>query len=361
MLRLNLLSDRSAGLMRQPAAAPSPLAQTTLATVVRCIANTLRVEYGIDPQPVLQSVGIDPAVMQGSELRLPVTTLSPLWLCCVELSGDEAFGLRAAAQLQPADLYGVDLALYASATLGESVQRHAQLIRLLTTMVLPQLQTEANGDRRLEFQLHGPQLPTDAACDCFCVGHIRLFELLTSLPASQLLRRLELLRQPPHDPTPWQTLGIPVLFGRPYGALVFKAEAWDLPLAGANPHLLARVEQPILQQLAQLGLPLPLSALRARLAGMLSGAPNLERLASTLALKPSQLRNGLRQQGLSFAQLLDQAREAQALTLLADPNLGLEQVASRIGFSNASGLVRAFRRWQGTTPLSYRRQLLGKP
>jgi AraC-like DNA-binding protein len=47
--------------------------------------------------------------------------------------------------------------------------------------------------------------------------------------------------------------------------------------------------------------------------------------------------------------------------LLANPNLSLDQVASKLGFSSASSLVRAFRRWQNTTPLQYRRQVLETP
>ncbi|MGH8345938.1 MAG: helix-turn-helix domain-containing protein [Pseudomonas sp.] len=45
--------------------------------------------------------------------------------------------------------------------------------------------------------------------------------------------------------------------------------------------------------------------------------------------------------------------------MLADQALSLEQVAGRLGFSNTSSLVRAFRRWHNSTPMSYRRQVLG--
>ncbi|PBJ07712.1 helix-turn-helix domain-containing protein [Pseudomonas sp. ACN5] len=106
-------------------------------------------------------------------------------------------------------------------------------------------------------------------------------------------------------------------------------------------------------------MPLPASALRARLAEMLTGEPDLELLSRALEISPALLSSNLSQQDLSFNQLLDQAREAQALVLLANPALSLEQVASQLGFSSASSLGRAFRRWQDNTPLNYRRQVLG--
>lgn len=212
---------------------------------------------------------------------------------------------------------------------------------------------------RLEVRREGSAQPTDAALDCFYRGvYIRLFERQTGLQARHLLQRLELTRQPPADPGPWQSLGVPVAFGCPCSALVFKSESWTLPLPGANPHLLAQLEQPILKHLAHLGLALPLTALHARLAEMLTDAPKIEELAQALDISAQVLRHNLSEQGLTFSQLLDQAREAHALVLLANPNLSLDQVASKLGFSSASSLVRAFRRWQHNTPLKYRRQLL---
>ena len=333
------------------------LAQTTLATVVRAIAKTLDVQYGIDPLPIFQRIGIEFDHINGNELRLPVTTLSILWQRCAESSGDEAFGLRVAAHTGAVNLYGIDLALYASQTFGESIRRHVEFVRVLSTVAMPTLHTAPNGDHLLQVHIHGPHVPPEVARDYFVALHLRIFQRQIGLPLCHLLRRLELRRPAPHDPTPWEELGVPVFFGQPLGTFVFKAGAWDLDLKGANQHLLAQVEQPILHQLIRLGLPLPACALRRRLADMLPCSPNLETLADAIGLAPDQLQASLRYQKLSFAKLLDQAREAQALHLLLDPTLTLEQIANRTGFSKPSGFNRAFRRWRAITPLSYRNQM----
>ncbi|MCY1264453.1 HTH-type transcriptional regulator VirS [compost metagenome] len=336
------------------------MVQTTLATIVRSIATTLRHDYGLDPLPVLASVGIDPAVMQDSELRLPMTTLNPLWLRCVEVTGDADFGLRVVRYHQSANLYGLDLALYACASLGEAVRRHVQLIKLINTSAEAHLLPGENGDWRLELHRIGPTSPTMAARDFYLLFHVRMFERLAGQPASRLFRQLEFYREGLAESSPWWQLGVPLLFNQPLAALVFKQGGWDRPLPGANPRLLAEVEQPILQHLARHDMPLPLSALRARLAGMLRTSVSLEQLAASLEIAPGQLQETLRQQQVSFAQLLDQTREAQALLLLGSSELPLERVAERIGFSSASALVKAFRRWQGTTPLNYRKERLGR-
>lgn len=337
----------------------SSIAQTTLATIVRTLATALRQHYRIDPLAVLKAVGIDPAVMDDSELRLPMTTLSPLWLRCVEVTGDPGFGLRAVRYHQPANLYGLDLALYACANLAEAVRRQVQLIQLVSTGGEADLQQDEQGDWRLEFRPRGEARPTMPARDFFMLFQIRMFERLTGKSASQIFRAVDFYRSPEEASELWRELDVELRFDRPCAALVFNREHWEQPLPGANPRLLAQVEQPILQYLAQHGLPLPLSALRAQLASQLAGDASAERLAAALGLPAEQLQHSLQQHGLKFAQLLDQTREAQTLLLLANPSLSLEQIATRVGFSSATGLAKAFRRWQQRTPMSYRREVLG--
>ncbi|MCP1623770.1 AraC family transcriptional regulator [Pseudomonas nitroreducens] len=337
----------------------TPLPPSTLATVVRCIATTLSQHYAIDPLPLLQRVGIDPGILQDIDARLPMSAMSPLWLLCVEATGDADFGVRAVRYHQSANLYGMDLALYACPTLGEAVQRHIQLVNLASTVGQPSLLRDEQGDWRMEFRVQGDYMPTTVARDFYWHFHVRMFERLTGKPASTFLRGLELARESPADLGVWESLQVPVKFALPVSALVFRQDAWELPLPGANPRLLAQVERPILQYLAQHGMPLPLSALRARLSEQLTTRHSLETLAGNLGIARAQLDLTLQQHGVSFSQLLDQTREAQALQLLRDPQWPMEQIAERIGFSSASSLVRAFRRWQGMTPLAYRKRELG--
>lgn len=335
--------------------APVP---STLATVVRCLATTLREHYGIDPLPVLRQVGIDPEIMDDPAARLPMTSLSPLWLRCVEVTGDVHFGIRAVRYHQPSNLYGMDLALYACATLGEAVQRHVQLVNLVSNVGQPNLVQDEHGDWRMEFRVRDDYVPTFVARDFYWHFHVRMFERLAGRQAASFLRGLELARATPPDLSAWQELGVSVHFERPVSAIVFSGASWDLPLPGANPRLLAQVERPILQYLAHHGMPLPLRALRARIAEQLTRPTSPEQLALSLGIPPGQLNSTLQQHGLSFAQLLDQTREAQVLLLLRDPQWSMQQIAELVGFSGTSSLIRAFHRWQNMTPLAYRNRYL---
>ena len=56
----------------------------------------------------------------------------------------------------------------------------------------------------------------------------------------------------------------------------------------------------------------------------------------------------------TFSALLDDMRSGLAKRYLTDTDLRLEQIAYLTGYSEPAALVRAFRRWTGTTPMQFR-------
>ncbi len=60
----------------------------------------------------------------------------------------------------------------------------------------------------------------------------------------------------------------------------------------------------------------------------------------------------LTEQGTSYSRLLEEARCDRALELLRSA-LSLEQIAERLGYSDAANFGRAFRRWTSKSPRTY--------
>ncbi len=98
------------------------------------------------------------------------------------------------------------------------------------------------------------------------------------------------------------------------------------------------------------GLPQQVGALIS--AAVMQGrpVPTLEQVAATLERPPSTFRRQLERAGTSFRILRDDCLAAQAQRLLQRGGLSVEQVASRLGFSDASTFRRAFRKWCGVAP-----------
>lgn len=83
--------------------------------------------------------------------------------------------------------------------------------------------------------------------------------------------------------------------------------------------------------------------------------PNLEQVASNLAMSPRTLRRKLGMQDVRFQDLLDEERRKVAEDYLSHSNLTIQQIAQECGFSDAQNFSQAFKRWTGNSPTEYRK------
>ena len=65
-------------------------------------------------------------------------------------------------------------------------------------------------------------------------------------------------------------------------------------------------------------------------------------------------RGGYRAVVLNFSALLDATRHNAAKHYLEETDMRLSQVAYMAGYTESAALVRAFKRWTGTTPMQFR-------
>lgn len=87
--------------------------------------------------------------------------------------------------------------------------------------------------------------------------------------------------------------------------------------------------------------------------------PTLDDVASALLTTTRTLRRRLQAEGTSLRQLVGQARFAAACGHLAGGTLSVQQVADRLGYSDAAAFTRAFRSWSGVSPTVYRSRSQG--
>ena len=66
---------------------------------------------------------------------------------------------------------------------------------------------------------------------------------------------------------------------------------------------------------------------------------------------------GLRSLGLTYSDLVQQARFEAAAELLKNPDTKIIDVAFDVGYEDPSHFARAFRRVSGITPREFRREL----
>jgi AraC-like DNA-binding protein len=90
---------------------------------------------------------------------------------------------------------------------------------------------------------------------------------------------------------------------------------------------------------------------------MTAGETSIDAVARRLITAPRTLQRRLAQTGTSFDALRDDVRKRAAELYLSDATLSITEIAYLLGYSEPTGFHRAFRRWHGTTPEAFRRNL----
>ncbi|MEM1150776.1 MAG: helix-turn-helix domain-containing protein [Pseudomonadota bacterium] len=90
-------------------------------------------------------------------------------------------------------------------------------------------------------------------------------------------------------------------------------------------------------------------------AQLLLGDLSEESVAHRLSMGIRTLQRALMAEGVSYRQLRNQLIEARARALLAESEIGIDQIATSLGYSEPNNFRRAFRSWTGSSPARFRR------
>jgi AraC-like DNA-binding protein len=170
------------------------------------------------------------------------------------------------------------------------------------------------------------------------------------------MRAWAMYREQPHHGELRALVGGPLVFGAPFNRIQFPASELDLPLRGADPHLAQLARRQLELRLAAVSKQVTdlATRVRERLAAQLSEDLSLARVAKDLRVSTRTLRRRLEEAGLSFQQLRQEVRKAQAARYLAQSDESIEHIAARLGYQDPSNFRRAFRRWTGVAPSTFR-------
>jgi AraC-like DNA-binding protein len=106
-------------------------------------------------------------------------------------------------------------------------------------------------------------------------------------------------------------------------------------------------------------------------AALLTGCASAGEVAALFSIHSRTLNRRLHESNTSFRELVHEGRYEIARRMLETSSLNVTEVASALGYADASAFTRAFRRWSGTTPGAWRtlrrpgpnvaHALMGKP
>jgi AraC-like DNA-binding protein len=81
---------------------------------------------------------------------------------------------------------------------------------------------------------------------------------------------------------------------------------------------------------------------------------NFDLVSEELNMTTYTLRRRLKDENNSFQEIKDSIRRDRAMMLLDEPTLALQDISIKLGFSEPAAFNRAFKKWTGLTPGTYR-------
>lgn len=271
----------------------------------------------------------------------------------VSAPDDHALPFRYAASLRPEDFNALGLALKTATDVGEALERIVRYVRILSDTLEYELRDVAGGR---------------AFVLCGRPGHRRGARLANegALAATTALlrdvaggavqpRAVRFRHAAPSDASPHRAyFASPVAFEAAEDALVFDDATLGIPCRlgddGLSAFLLAQLDALAARQ----GSAFAPRVRRSITALLCDGPPSRDSVARRLGMSERTLHRRLRAEGVSYRELLEQARHETAAALLTVPRHSLAEVAFLTGFSDQSAFTRAFKRWSGMTPAAFR-------
>lgn len=272
----------------------------------------------------------------------------------IAAAGEPSAALRAGLLLQRGDYELLEYLCGSCATLRDSIVCLSHYYPLLIGAELTLVASDERAETRFRIAdgLAAPTVINEFALASNCAMAVLHLELADLVP---LIEVMFAHPAPPYAEVFPSVFGAPVRFGCDYNALVFQPLMLTRKLKYADPILHSVLKRLADQELAAVA---DLSAfpqkVRAAIEAELAAGAALAAVAERLHLSPGGLRSRLRQHGTTYSALLDRVRIAHAKRALRDTQLGIAELAARLGFAHPPAFHRAFRRWFGVTPSAYR-------
>jgi AraC-like DNA-binding protein len=346
-------NDAEDGLVDPMAGRANSLTKDAMpATDFLILVHGLR-EFGYDVPMLMAAGGIAERDLTNPDGRLPCQAYSALICEAMRVRYTPNISLKL-AQAAPIGSYPLlDYLVLTSETVASGLRQLAQYVKLTGSPVRITLR-ESEESAIAELTCAPPAAMPVEYFVSLLVLHLRR--------ETRGLFRAESVsfRHVPDDVSEFErVLECPVHTNAAMDTVVIDAEVLALPLSRRDPVLRGVLERQANEILAKLPKRTGLAAdvqrvLAERVTGGAGNDVRIDAVARDLATSARTLQRRLLSEGVSYQELLDEARKEAAGRYLGESVFAIGEVAYLVGYSEPAPFYRAFRRWYGVTPEAYR-------
>lgn len=316
---------------------------------------------GLQSGKLLQEVGIARSDIGHSSRYISIDKMYRLWSKVTECTGDPMLGLHVAEKV-PFGAYSlVDHMAAASSTPGEALLRTASSFGVVNSAFV--LTIDFFKDAAF-IDLTSPQDPCGpprAYVEYIFASLLVRFAFTTGIrwrPAE-----VQVTYQEQNTAREYQRIfEAPVRYNQKTNRLIMPRGLMELHHATADPEICELLEDYAKRKLRGI---VPsrnlLNNLQLALEEALTcGKVDLASVSRKLAISRRSLQREILANGTTFRDVLESVRRRHAYAMLEDSGMPVSEIAFKLCFADAASFTRAFHRWTGVSPQTYRKSIAQK-
>jgi len=313
---------------------------------------------GADAAALARESGIDPALLEDQDNRIPFADYVALMRAAKTMTGDPALALHYGEAVNLAEISILGLICHASETMMDAFVQMNRYGRLVVEAEHVDAEDRFQHIRRDGglWLVDNRRIPSDfpelvETTFALMVCGTRPFGDTPFVKAVHVTHP-----DPGYRAEYERILGAPVFFDRDWNAMLMD-EAWLTHRIALQPTyvfgILSAHADALVRDLEQA------RTVRGRVESLLApglhtGEVSMERIAEAMNMSRQTLLRRLKAEGVNFEQVLDGLRRTLALHYLESRKVSVNETAYLVGFSDPSAFTRAFKRWTRKTPGRYR-------
>jgi AraC-like DNA-binding protein len=311
-------------------------------------------QVGVSRDELLRSADLDPSELDHPETCVPRSVVYLLCERALELTGDPAFGLHWCERLCGTAFNPVSHLAAHAATLRQGFESLHRFHRLLHDE--PSFRVYEHGDKVtvhcLGLSGASPRMQR-VASEMLVLGFIRLIRSFA--PQARIDHVSFEYSSPEYGAEYNRVLELVPEFGQPHTRIVFDRALMNVTSLHKDEDVHEALRAIAERRILRLSQHTPFT-LRVRDLLVEQGPmqPDMDRVAHALGLSKRSLRRRLVSEGGSYKAIMKEALAIVAKRYLREKRLTIQETAYEMGFADSSTFHRAFKRWTGNTPGSYR-------
>jgi AraC-like DNA-binding protein len=320
--------------------------------VAGAVRRKLR-DVGLDPAKVLNQAGLPIGLLNEEKILLTTEEFFSFYHAIAEVSRDPAIGLKLGTEDRIERYDPIAIAALCTRSFRDAIQRIGRYKQLTCPEKIDLV------ERGNECSVHFTWLLADEAEPAMLVDVCFAWIMTIARRGTGRAiypKRVEFERPEAHRVMYERHFQCPVKFEAAKNVLVFHKNDVDAEFATYNAELLAMVAPQLEAELKQeLGERSLREQVKGTLKRLLAGhRPAVKHVARELRLSTRTLQRRLTEDGVTFQELMEEARRELARHYLLHSSLELNETAYLLGYEDANSFFRAFQAWEGTSPGHWR-------